>query len=170
MDNKINFKDIAENCLAKCNGNVADATKMMEGFIRKDAALYRALMDPLVKEACFSIVRALNRSQNQIIWKRAQAQRDPHQGQSVRHLAEGMLGWNVLGGKKLGDCTRGDLSRAIKLYSTQAIDMQQKANLLQAISDQMPDDETTVREVFTPKDLSKLEKNNTKSKTGEVHV
>jgi hypothetical protein len=50
-------ESVAERALDEAGGNAAKATEIMVAAVRANPLLYRALMDPLVKNACYVAIR-----------------------------------------------------------------------------------------------------------------
>ena len=56
---------VAERALREAAGDVVKATDIMVAAIRANPSLYRALMDPLIKNACYVEIRKECRRQHQ---------------------------------------------------------------------------------------------------------
>jgi hypothetical protein len=66
------IQEIAVQALADANGDVQTATEVVVQIVKANFALYRKLMDSLLREACYSKVREVCRINRQEIWTTAQ--------------------------------------------------------------------------------------------------
>jgi hypothetical protein len=66
------IQKLAAKVLSEADGDVQAATAALVRAVKRDHALYRTLMDPLVREACYSKVRKVCRSNRQEIWHTVQ--------------------------------------------------------------------------------------------------
>jgi hypothetical protein len=102
---------LAARILNDANGDVQTATEALVRAVRKDPQLYRTIMDPLVREACYSKVREVCRANRQEIWHTPQPSITAQQ--SIAALAEAtrsmLLNFPLPGGKALGDASKAEV-------------------------------------------------------------
>lgn len=148
----------AREALDAADGDVVKATEIMTARVLKDPTLYRPLMDPLVKNACYSAITAQCHSQRRTIWNAAQPSAE-HQRNRVVALAGGtmntLMDFPLPGGMKLADAKRDDVTAAADFYGKQSKDMGSKAKWLQLIAQHVPA-KKTVKQVLTDARLAEL--------------
>jgi len=149
---------VAAEALTKAKGDVVKATDIMIRRVEKDLTLYRLLMDPLVKSACYDAVRQQCRSDRRVIWLAKQPTPAAHQN-GVVALAAGtrntLLDFPLLGGLKLRDAMRGDVEKTAEFYGQQSTDMGVKAKWLTLIANSLPP-KKRVGQVLTAERLEAL--------------
>lgn len=153
----LSLKEVARECFKEADGDIMEATKVMAIAVKNDQELFRALMEPLLTEACYSIVSSMGRSRNQAIWAAAETGRAVSQKAAIVALGEGLLGWMVLGKKPLGECKNEDLAEAIKHYDDQAHDMQSKSDWMRLVVAANPKNKK-IKQVLTHEKLEELQK------------
>lgn len=155
---KITPARIATEALQQSNNDVVRATHIMVARISKDQSLYRMLMDPLVKTACYDAIRKICRGNREAIWLMPQPS-NTQEHENVIALARGtvatLFDFPLPGGLLLKDANRHDLSEAIKFYAAQAKDMGAKAKWLELIA-QCLTDKKRVSDVLTEARLIEL--------------
>lgn len=150
--------EVARQALTDAKGDVVRATELMVGRVLRDQTLYRQLLDPLARTACYDVIRQICRSDRRAIWNSAQPSTDDQRARVIA-LAGGvrasLMDFPLPGGLRLGDAQRADLSAAAAFFSRQATDMGRKARWLGLIAQSLPD-EKSVSEVLTDARLSEL--------------
>jgi hypothetical protein len=153
------LQEIAAAILAECDGNVLDATAALVERIKSSDLLYRLTMDPLVKEAAYSLVRDVCRSQRRQIWNAT-----PHVSSATateRAAALGaatlnsLLDFSLPGGKALRKATKAEINEAVEFYRKQANDMTVKWRWLEMVAGRLSDS-ASVEDVFTDDGLRRL--------------
>jgi hypothetical protein len=149
---------LAAKVLSDADGDVQSATEALVKVIKKDPQLYRALMDPLVREACYSKVREICRSNRQSVWNTSQP--TPVTGQqAISALAQAtrsmLLNFPLPGGKALGDATRAEVETASREYLTNGKNMVVKGRWLAAVARLVPRN-CVVRQKLTEQKLQSL--------------
>jgi hypothetical protein len=132
---------LAAACLQRADGNVQQATEEMVARVQSTPALYRTLMDPLVREACYDKIRAACRQERAVVWRTTQ----PDQQQtrrSVAALAEAtqmtlLDNFHLPGGKVLGDATKSEIEEASRAYLAQSRDEAVKGRWLAMVAKRM---------------------------------
>lgn len=66
------IRELATTELAKAGGDALVATEAMVDLVKADNVLYRQLMDPLVRNACYKEVRAVCRRSGRPVWEQPQ--------------------------------------------------------------------------------------------------
>lgn len=157
-DDEITPSHIAAEALQKANNDVVKATDIMVARVNKDEILYRLLMDPLLKTACYNTITGVCRSRRQNIWTMPQPSSEEAR-ENVVSLARGtaatLLDFPLPGGLLLRDAKRDDVSAAATFYSLQAKDMGIKAKWLQLIAQHLPS-KKTVAQVMNDARLTEL--------------
>ena len=148
----------ARDALAAAAGDVVKATEIMLGRVLNDPTLYRPLMDPLVKSACYDAITSQCKQDRRAIWHAAQPSNETQRGR-ILALANGtiatLMDFPLPGGMKLADARRDDVTAAAEFYGKQSKDMGTKAKWLQLIAQHVPA-KKTVRQVMTDARLAEL--------------
>jgi hypothetical protein len=151
--------ELAEKCLADADGNALDATALMEEIVSDDASLFRELMMPLLRTACYDAVGSVIRSTRSQIWNAPN--HDPGgRGARVHALAAGnrLMMFQLPGGRYLGEATRAEVLVAATFYDRQAKDMTMKGRWLELVAKKMKDEHTPVAKCLTEDALAELRK------------
>jgi hypothetical protein len=130
---------VASGCLDAADGDVMRATAIMVGKVTKDSVLYRVLMDPLVREACYAALTQACRRRRRTVWD-VQPPSAETQRNTVVDLARGMtlLDFPLPGGLRLRDASRDDVAAAAEFYLNQASDMAVKGRWLRLVAQAVP--------------------------------
>lgn len=157
-DDALTISATARTALEKANGDVIAATELMVGWVKKDPTLYKPLMDPLVKDACYDVIRSACQRERRAIWQMKQPSAEDQRNRVVA-LAGGtantLLDFPLPGGLRLRDAKRDDVTAAAEFYGRQSKDMGAKAKWLQLIAQHVPA-KKTVREVMSDARLAEL--------------
>lgn len=132
--------EVAEQSLTQAKGDVQEAVVIMQGRVEGNKALYRELMNPLVRTACYEAIAAVRRSNREKVWTAPQHQ-DNSGSKGVESLANAnrsLFDFPLPHGGTVQTATRGDLIRASVFYYTQGRDMVIKANWLKKIAQKVP--------------------------------
>jgi hypothetical protein len=150
--------DVARESLEDAGGDVIRATDAMVAVVQKDQRLFRDLMSPLVKSACYAAVRSQCRAQRRTIWHAAQPSADSERAKVVA-LAGGIAAtyydFPLPGGVRLGDAMREEVKDAAGFFAKQSEDMGHKARWLQMIARATPADKR-VRDALTLKKIESM--------------
>lgn len=145
----------ARAALDDAGGDVRQATALMVERIKKDAAAFEALTEPLIKEACYSQITMACRRERRAIWTAPNYDQGGN-GARVINLAHGnLLAFPLPGGKRLGQATKEDVAKAATFFDAQAEDMARKARWLLAIGDALADGQI-VLDVFDDEGLRNI--------------
>lgn len=151
----------AQEAMKEGGGDVQKASRLLEAAVRKNRDLRDALTDPLLANACYDAVRKVCIVERRAIWKPPVEKRVASivtGAKRVVQLAAGnLLTFPLPGGKKLGEATRAEISKAAEFYRSQSADMQSKAKWLQLVAQSIPEDKTA-GDVLTDKRLRELQK------------
>jgi hypothetical protein len=131
------IETIAADALKTAEGDLQEATAAMAKKIsaKKNAELYRALMDPLVRRACYDKIAEIGRQERERVWNQPSLEtvRD-----AIAALAAGtrksLMAFTLPGGRRLGDALREDVTRAAQFYVSQSADMAVKGRWLYMIA------------------------------------
>jgi hypothetical protein len=139
--------EAARRAVQEGGGDPRSATDILEAAVRKDQRLRDAIMAPLVRQACYTVVGAEIRRTRSTVWNSTPKERVERLGQSqtqrVIQLAAGtLLMFPLPGGVKLGEATRVQLTEAAAFYGRQASDMSAKARWLRLVADRVPEGKT----------------------------
>ena len=156
---EVTIQILAAKAIKWADGNVQSATIRMCADVMGDTKLYRRLMDPLVREACYSVIRAQCRMQKRAVWSAPQPSAGEHK-RRIGLLADGthltlMDYFRLPGGTRLGDATKAELIAASAFYMKQGRDMVIKGQWLWLVSRAVPENKT-VRAALTDKQLKSL--------------
>jgi hypothetical protein len=130
---------VARDALDAAKGNALQATEIMVDRVQGNFALYRALMDPLLRESCYNAISAQIRAKRQKVYNTPQPSKAKARA-SVAALAagNGLFDFPLPGGLRLGDAMRDDVAAAAAFYQSQATDMGHKAAWLGLILHALP--------------------------------
>lgn len=154
---------VAEAALAALEANAGDqvkAARALEEKVRKDSALRKHLLEPLITYACHQAVGIQIRQHRGRVWNgpRAVPKGAGDRAGRLEALAVEMLSsFPLPGGLPLAEATREDLAAAADFYAKQATDMAHKGRWLQLIGQSVPDGKR-VRDVLTEDRLRELKK------------
>ena len=147
---------IAVKALKEANGNIIDASHIMEKMVIANPALYRSIMDPLLSSACYGAISKVCRSNRETIWN-APNYKAGGNGDRVHALSSGnLLMFPLPGGLPLGEATRNEVSAAVEFYLSMSSDMAHKARWLTRIGEGLTG-KKTVSKVYTEETLRKLQ-------------
>jgi hypothetical protein len=151
------ISEIATNALAAADGDVVRATDAMVTAVMNSKVLYRSLMDPLVKQACYDAIRGQCRAQRRVIWETPQPSASSTRDR-IGGLAAGLtlMDFPLPGGIKVGDATRAEVMDASDSYLAQATDNAAKGRWLRLIARHVTGD-AKVRDVLTLERLIQLQ-------------
>ncbi len=123
---------LAARALKAAKGDVQNGTDRLVKMVQADQKLFRALVDPIVREACYSAVTAQGRRERSIVWNPP-----PDTGRSdVEALATAytLRDFQLLGGKRLGDATYYEIGKTGAFYASQGRNMAIKGRWLLLVS------------------------------------
>lgn len=129
--------DIAKRLMAE-HDDVRAATEDMVDLVQSDTALYRELMDPLVRTACYSAITAACRRERKTIWTARNYDKAGNGGRVETLARATILLMPLPGGKLLKDATADDLREAADRYQRQADDMAAKARFFDRVAAACP--------------------------------
>ena len=151
--------DIARESFEAANNDARAAVGLMSDRVRKNPSLFKALMLPLVEEACYSQIRKIFRGERAIIWRTPNAS-DSGNGDRVVSLARGnlhmLMQFRLPNGKPVAESKKPDLEEAASFYGKQASDMSHKSRWLNLVASELAED-LTVGEVLTEERLRILQ-------------
>lgn len=158
QDDELTIPSTARHALETASGDVVKATEIMAARVAKDPTLYRHLMDPLVKNACYDAISQQCHRERRAIWHAKQPTTEAARGR-ILALAGGtaatLMDFPLPGGMRLAAATRADVTAAAEFYGKQSKDMSGKAKWLQLIAQHVPA-KKTVNEVMTDARLAEL--------------
>jgi hypothetical protein len=147
----------ARAALKQANGNLEEAARILESNVRTNERLWRALLEPLVRDACYFAVSKQQREVRERVWSPA----PPRPGVTGESRARILAAANLLmfplpSGKFLGEASRGEVAEAAEFYSKQSRDMAHKARWLSLVSQSVPPGKT-VKVILTHERLRELQ-------------
>lgn len=146
---------ISRSILEECGGDVVSATDKMERRVRAERDLFYALMDPLVRKACYDVLREVVRDERRTIWTAPNYTKGGNGDRLVSAsltLLDFRLPHNLL---PLREAGKDDLVAGADWYESQANNMQHKARWLRAVAAKVGN--KVVGEKFTAEELAKLQ-------------
>jgi hypothetical protein len=154
------LQQLARDALKLNKGNVLPATDYLLARVTKDDHLFRALMRPLARQACYDLVRSFSRKNRNQVSRDADIRiANVGQRQRVEALAAGtattLFDFPLPGGPLLGEATREELLAAAEFYHKQADDMDFKYRWLKRVASMVPEGKIA-KDVLTDKQLTSL--------------
>lgn len=150
---------IAEATLHEHGWDVLKATAALEAAILEDPALFRALTEPLVRNACYAVLSKKMRSHRATVWtapnydEAAESNRRRISAAAKTTLYDfPLLGGTVL----LGDAVRPQVIDARDHYASISADAGWKSRWLLSVGNSLADDRTAVRAALTTEELVRL--------------
>lgn len=163
------IEELAKKCYEENGGDIIASTNAFEKAVMADDAMFRAALEPLVRQACYSIISGMMRSERKSVWKGTGAIQPakpiytapvhrPDSASRVEALATGtLMMFPLMGGLRLRDATVEQVSENAQMYADKASDMAWKARWLNAIARKMGNDKTKkVVDILTESDLNTL--------------
>lgn len=155
----ISPRKVAVSTLAENGNDILAATSAMETKVNATPYLFKMLMRPLVRQACYDLLRSICRKERREIWTAPKLTAEGTQP-TVKSLAIGtknsLFNFPLPGGKRLGDALKCEVDEAATFYSLQANANAARARWLSAIAERMPASKT-VSSVFTERRLADLQ-------------
>lgn len=154
------IQEVAAASYKKAKGDILKATDIMEKTIMSDVELYRLLMDPLVRGACYDQVRLQARQTRGRVWESPQptaAESRAAVESAASGILKGLFAFPLHNGIMLGNAYKQDVVNSAGFYDAQAQDMGIKARWLAMIAEKQPE-EKQVKDCFTLAKLAALRK------------
>lgn len=146
--------ELAQSCMQACQGDLAKAVEMMERKVAANHAVFREIMTPLLREACYTILRKLVRQERRAIWA-APNYTQGGNGERLEVAALTLLDFPLPHNQMpLRDARRDDVLAGADWYQAQADDMQHKARWLREIATRIGG--ATVAKKLSAEALNKL--------------
>src|SRR5690625_4650533 len=120
-EDKISVSDYAQRAI-KEEEQVTDAAKLLEKWAHQDAELKAALLEPLLKQACYQAVTRACRVYRRKVWTAPNYTKSGN-GQRVVALANSLMDFPLPGGVRLRDATKKQIEEAAGFYGRQARQM-----------------------------------------------
>jgi hypothetical protein len=153
----------AKEALKRCEGDWTRADKLLRRWMSEDQEFYRAVMEPLIGQATWNLIRKVTRNDRAMAW-RVPVKTDPGASdEGLSRLADanlrGLMGMPLpcAGRPLLGDATRSIVLEAAAFYATQAKGNAVRGRWLEFVAAAMPDAKKCVRSVFTESKLRALQ-------------
>lgn len=163
------LEELAKECYDANDGDILKATNEFEKKVRADDKLFRSALEPLVRQACYSIISGIMRTERKTVWKGAGVVppvkpiytapvHRPDSASRVEALATGtLMMFPLMGGVRLRDATRKQVSDTAQMYADKASDMAWKARWLYLIAAKMGNDDTKkVVDIISESELNEL--------------
>lgn len=163
------LEELAKECYDTNDGDILKATNEFENKVRADDVLFRTALEPLVRQACYSIISGIMRTERKAVWNGAGVKATakpiyttpvhrPDNAIRVAALATGtLMMFPLMGGVRLRDATRQQVSDTAQMYADKASDMAWKSRWLGLVAAKMGDDETKkVVDIISESELNEL--------------
>lgn len=162
MDMQVpNLQAMAKHELDLANGIVTTACEALVARIIAEPRAYRMLMDPLVRNACYDLLRAICRQRRRSIWESYQPSIESGR-QRIIARAEGIKDtwyeFQLEGGMYLKDARKADLAHTREVWQKRATTMHINSKWLGYIEAKLPDDKKRVADVVSLATLTQLRK------------
>ena len=140
--------DAARSAFTRADGDVAQATRLMEQAVRSDRVLRDEITEPLISGACYAAVRAQCRGARRTVWHTSRRELEHRHAEGARRAvahAETLLAFPLLGGRHLGDAQRAEIEAAAEFFTRQAGDMAAKGRWLRLVAEALPHGRTVAQ-------------------------
>lgn len=144
---KERISEEAAKALEESGGDLHRAVALFEGRVRARRELRDALMEPLIRSACYNAIRWVIRTQRAVIWRSSQPSSSEAKGKVItlaRATREALMDFVLPGGRTLREARGQEVSQAAEFYRLQATNMGHKARWLHLIAESVPPDEKVV--------------------------
>ena len=132
---KIDIIEVAAiEAIEASEGSVLEATNILVEAAENNKELFKHIMDPILRTACYNIIRSHIRAERKIVWM---APNYSASGNGERVVALGQLTlmeFRLPNGMFLKDASTDDTWSAAIFYENQSTDMGRKAQWLKRIS------------------------------------
>lgn len=136
--------ELAAKCLQNAKGDdaisrVRAATDALYRRVMRNRTLYRALMDPLVRDACYMQVSKLARSDRRIVWNNLPVSKSEDR-RRITALSDGytLRDFTLQGGKRLCEATGDEIAEAAAKYRAQGTTELHVARWLEMVRAELP--------------------------------
>jgi len=153
----------AKEALKRTGGDWSRADKLLRRWMADDEEFYRAVMEPLIGQATWDLIRKVTSNDRALAW-RVPARPDPGaDDEGLPRLADanlrGLMGIPLpcAGRPLLGEATRQVVLEAAAFYATQAKGNAVRGRWLEMVAAAMPDARKRVRSVLTESKLRTLQ-------------
>lgn len=146
-------RELAQEAMDQCGGDVLVATELLEGMANNDADVWHALTADRLKTACYDACRGICRGERRVIWN-SPGYDAGGKGERIKQHSATLMDWPLPGGKKLRDANKDDLLEAAGFYSAQASKMQAVSMWLERVADKVKS--KTVGQTLTDDQLRSL--------------
>ncbi len=135
---------------------LVEATNFLEMTIRTSPSLYREVLDPLIRRACYDLICESYRSSRKLLWmstSRPQAAPNAN-GEALCRVNRALLmDYRLNNGVRLGDADYSLVRENADFHSKQGNAMLIKARWLELIAGRLSSTEEVVSQVLTEGDL-----------------
>lgn len=145
--------EIAQEMMLEADGDVLEATAMLEELARQDVEVWQAVTDGLLRTACYDACRSICRSERRTIWHTSGYDAGGN-GERIKSHSSSLMEWPLPGGKRMRDATKQDLIDAAGFYAMQASQMAAVSDWLGRVASKVKS--KTVGETLTDKQLRTL--------------
>lgn len=151
-------REAIDRVVERANGVLLEASPLLEEEMRKDADLYRAIMDSYLPKACWEAIRRYAHAERLHLWAAPNSDTQGR-GERIHHLAQANMDhlFNfrlpIQGLPKLGVATYAQVEEAMNFYFLRAADMRKKGTFLKSILGMLKNKRKTVGEQLKLADL-----------------
>ena len=130
------FRNYAKEAMQKADGNVAEASKILEKTCRQNTEAWLSVTEPVLSSACYNAVRGICQEERRAIWYSPNYSAGGNGDRVVNH-AKSLMDWPLPGGMRLRDAKANDLIAAAEFYRKQAQQMFDVAGFLEKIAEKV---------------------------------
>jgi hypothetical protein len=151
----VNLRAICRECLDATPDAAAAARKLHERCL-SDPVLLNAIVERRLYELCWALIsQAASEDRSVLDGRRERPLRTISAGEFAGAVTLSLLDYRV-GGRRLGDLRRSELTVLSDGLASQAQDAQIKSNWLRLIAQALPNEDKTVDEALTSDKLEEL--------------
>ena len=172
FDERDPVREAVRRAVTSARGNLPDAARLLEMWVREDRDLFDLICSPFVPRACWDLLRAYVQQERKGIWAGESPQPDSHdptqRGSRIHYLArsnfESLFDFRLpIGGMpKLGESTYQQVQEAIAFYHGHAEDMKRKGDWLALVLHALsPRSKKPVKDQVSLVQLQRLHKEST---------
>jgi hypothetical protein len=146
--------ELANEAMEQADGDVLEATKILEAQCHADMDVWRAITQELLRNACYSACASICRQERRSIWTATNYDAGGN-GDRIKQHSHSLMDFPLPGGKvKLRDATKAELEAACSFYDAQANQMAAISAWLALVAQKVKN--KTVGESLTEAQLRKL--------------
>ena len=148
----------AKKAMDAAGGVVLKAATILESMIRNDSDLRDAILEPLIKTACYTAVSAINRTERRRVWDTPKFA-PGSKADRLDALAESnrLMNFPLNSGITLAEATQTDILKTAESFKKQGKTLLLQAHWLELIATRLRGRQK-VKSIFTESELRNLQK------------